>query len=436
MSVEKKVLFWVAVLSLLGTVTNFVYFSPLLTLLVPLALFIATREKLERPIAWLWGYTLLFLVGVLIYHPLSVVEFGFYRRDGNFVISYAPLLVLPLFRFRFDLEKYFRRFYLFALAIYGVLFLRYLVRAYPDYILALEVFGGLFYAQNAMGGFMAILGSLAFAYFYHRRGRREFFGFLLVFLMLVATFSRGSILGLALGIPAWYLAIRGYYKTLLLMLLIPVLITAGVVMIGYPFYKSNELAGMPIEEEVLYVGDDEEDDTKSANVLLRVFYTMPRAWYAFQHSPVLGTGVGSFDDRPYKFEEVVPYLQYNAQSPKEHTDSHAHHSYLHILAEQGVVGLAVFLAFWVSLFLYLLRMKRAPLLRDYLLIAYFAITFASFTEHRLTTPSMMLPFTISLGLLLSWRPKGRKYRLEPVDPPPPDSGRDGLGSREIGGGEP
>lgn len=411
MSTEKKVLFWVAVLALMGTVTNFVYFSPLLTLLVPLAIFTAARERLERPIAWLWVYTLLFLVGVLLYHPASVVEFGFYRRDGNFVIAYAPLLVLPLFRFRFDLERYFRRFYLFSLALYGLLFARYLAAAYPHYILQLEVFGGLFYAQNAVGGFLAILGSLAFAYYRHRGGKRELLGFLLVFLMLLATFSRGSILGLTLGIPAWYLSIKGYYKTLVLMLVIPVLLTAGVLMVGYPFYKANEAAGTPFGEEILYMDAEEEDDTKSTNILMRVFYTFPRAWYAFQHSPVLGTGVGSFDDRPYRFQPVLPYLQYNAQTPKRHSDSHAHHSYLHILAEQGIVGLALFLTFWVSLFLYLLRLKKMPLFRDYLLIAFFAVTFASFTEHRITTPSMMLPFTLSLGLLLAWRPGGRRYRL-------------------------
>ncbi|MDZ7771563.1 MAG: O-antigen ligase family protein [Balneolaceae bacterium] len=416
MSVEKKVLFWIAVLALVGTVTNFVYFSPLLTLLVPLALFTATRERMERPVAWLYLYVLAFLASVLLYHPLSVVEFGFYRRDGNFVISYAPLLVLPLFRFHFDLEQYFRRFFLFALAIYGLLFARYLVEAWPYYILQLNVFGGLFYAQNAVGGFLAILGALSFAYLYHRRRNRELLAFFIVFLMLLATYSRGSILGLICGIPAWYLADRGYWKSLAVMLLIPVLITAAVLSIGYPYYKSNEAAGTPFGEEILYMDADEGDDTKSTNVLLRVFYTMPRAWYAFQHSPVLGTGVGSFDDRPYQFTQVLPYLHYNAQTPKRHTDSHAHHSYLHILAEQGMVGLGVFLTFWVSLFLYLLRFKRAPVLRDYLLIAFFAITFASFTEHRITTPSMMLPFTLSVGLLMAWRPKGTRYRLQVDDP--------------------
>lgn len=428
MPLEKKLIFWTAVIALLGTVTNFVYFSPLLTLLVPLCVYILLKERLQRPIAWLYAYLLLFLAGVMAYDLPSLVDYGFYRRDGNFVISYAPLLVLPLFRFRFELEKYLRRFYLFAAVLYGVLLLAYLAGS-EEYAFSGNPFGGLFYAQNAVGGFLALLGALGFAYARNRGGWREWAGFGLIFLALLATYSRGSILGLALGIPAWYLAVSHRWKSLLLMLLIPVVITAGVLWIGYPYYKTNEAMGMPFDEQVLYADVDEEDSTKGTNVLLRVFYTMPRAWYAFIHSPVLGTGVGSFDDRPYRFRELVPGVRYNAQPDKRHTDSHAHHSYLHILAEQGVAGLALFLTFWVSLFFFLMRIKGMPVVRDYLLVAYFAITFASFTEHRITTPSMMLPFSLSVGLYLTWRAPGPRYRIVPAGPGPAGEGEgNGVGT--------
>jgi O-antigen ligase len=158
----------------------------------------------------------------------------------------------------------------------------------------------------------------------------------------------------------------------------------------------------------------EDVETKNMNILLRVFYTFPRAYYLFQHSPVFGTGVGSFDDQPYQFQEIVPYVAYNAQPQKTHSDNHAHHSYLHILAEQGIIGLLVFLFFWFYLFLYLLRLKHKPMIRDFLLVAFFTITFASFTEHRITTPSMMLPFTIPLGLLFAHQPLEKRYKFVEV----------------------
>lgn len=398
-----------ALLSLFGTVTNFVFFSPLLTLLVPLAIYVFNKDQLPRPVAWLYAFSLLFLVSVLLYHPLSIIEFDFYRRDGNFVISYAPLLILPLFSFTFNIEKYFRRFYLFTVVLYAVLFLNHLVTT--NFLGSLHgiVFGGLFIAQNAVGGFLSILGGLGFAYYYHRGGKKEFLGFLLVFIMLAATYSRGSILGLLLGILGWYLSHTERYKMLIALLVIPVMFTIGSVMIGYPYYKSSLATGNVVELEI-----DEEVDQKNANILIRLFYTFPRAWHVFKQSPLLGTGVGSYDDRPFDFQEVVPYIEYNAQSSKTHSDAHAHHSYLHMLAEQGIIGLTLFLIFWTSIFLYLRRLKFHPVLRDYLIIAFFTITFAAFTEHRITTPSMMLPFTISLGMLLMHRDNYKRVKVVEV----------------------
>lgn len=409
MSTEKKILFWLAIVALLGTVTNYLYFSPLLTLLIPLAIFVANKRTLEKPVAWLYVYLILFLLSVIIYDAQSLITFDFYRRDGNFIISYSPLFLLPLFSFRFSLEKYIRNFYLFAAGIYGVLFVWYLVNTNFTSDLHTSLFGGLFYAQNAVGGFLSVLGSLGFAYYYHRRNKKELFLFLLVVAALAATYSRGSILGLLLGIAGWYLAVNDRFKTLIAMITIPVLLTVGSLMIGYPFYQSkihtSNMAEVEIQDNV---------ELKNANIIIRVLYTFPRAYYTFKHSPVVGTGVGSYDDRPYDFKQLTsyaPFVRYNSQPVKAHTDSHAHHSYLHILAEQGVIGLTVFLIFWISLFCYLINIRKKILIRDFLLIAYFTITFASFTEHRITTPSMMLPFTIVLGLFLAHREKIRIFKI-------------------------
>ena len=408
MSLDKRILLIFSVLALLGTITNYVYFSPILTLLLPLAIYVFNREKIDRPVLWLYIYLAIFLVSTALYYPQSFIEFGFYRRDGNFLIAYAPLLVLPLFSIRFDYYKMLRLFFTFAVSIYLIVFAYHIVQTlFTGNILA--VFGGLFYAQNAVGGFLSILGALGFAYWLREKTWAKFLLFFLVFLMLVLTYSRGSIIGLVMGITAWYLAVNGYFKSLIILLIIPILFTIGALFIGYPYYE-NRMAGG--DEAKLEMSTDVE--TKNMNVLLRVFYTFPRAYYSFLHSPIVGTGVGSFDDQPYQFEEVMPYVAYNAQPQKTHSDNHAHHSYLHILAEQGIVGLMVFLVFWFYLFIYLLRIKHRPLIRDFLLIAFFTITFASFTEHRITTPSMMLPFTIPLGLLFAHQPRERRYKLVEV----------------------
>lgn len=408
MPLYKRVIVFIAFVALFGTVTNYVYFSPLLTIFLPLSVYVLNKEKIYRPIAWLYFYLALFLVSTALYHPVSFVEFGFYRRDGNFLISFAPLLVLPLFSIRFNLERGIRLFFSAAVILYAAVF--FYEMGFGFSLDSLDLFGGLFHAQNAVGGFLAILGSLSFAYWYRNRTKKHFFIFILIFTMLVMTYSRGSIIGLMMAIPAWYLAIHDRKKWIMVLLAFPVLLTIGSLMVGYPYYQN-----------VLSSGDKAEFDfesgieTKNANVLIRVFYTFPRAYYSFLHSPVTGTGVGSFDDRPYQFEEIVPYVSYNAQPQKIHSDNHAHHSYLHILAEQGVIGLLVFLTFWYFLFIYLLQLPGQHLVRDFLLIAYFSITFASFTEHRITTPSMMLPFTIPLALLMAREIPYRRYKIEVAD---------------------
>ena len=409
MDLQKRFILGLALVALFGTVTNYIYFSPLLTLLVPLGIYVFDNKELFRPIAWLYGFLALFLISVLLYHPLSIIEFGFYRRDGNFIISYAPLFILPFFSFTFDVQKYFRRFYLFVIILYGFLFVYHLLTSNLLGGIKNIVFGGLFHAQNAVGGFLSIVGSLGFAYYYHRRNKQELFYFLVIFVIMVATYSRGSILGLVLGIMAWYCVKTDRIKTLALLILMPILFTVGSLMVGYPYYKGQIATKSSVE-----VNLGEGIGQKNANVMIRLFYTFPRAYYVFLQSPIFGTGVGSYDDQPFNFQEIVPYIQYNSQPNKAHTDAHAHHSYLHVLAEQGVVGLGLFLIFWISLFLYLKRIKTHPIIRDYLLIAFFTITFASFTEHRITAPAMMLPFTISVGLFMMHTGNYKRVKISQV----------------------
>lgn len=403
MKTQEKFILGVALVALFGTVTNFVFFSPIITLLIPLSIFVVNQRKLPVPIAWLYVFLAAFLISTLLYDWSSLFQFGFYRRDGNFIISYAPLFVLPLFHFYYDLGKYLRYFYIFTVGLYGALFLYHIATISDFSSVHTIVFGGLFIAQNAVGGFLAIVAALGFAYWYHRRNKKELFLFLAVLVMLFATYSRGSILGLIMGITAWYLTVTKRFKMLIATITVPIILTVASVMIGYPFFTNVISTQQAVETDI------ENVSGKSANVLMRIFYTFPRAYYLFEHSPVFGTGVGSYNDRPLELKKVAPLVQYNAQPHNTFSDAHAHHSYLHILGEQGIMGLGLFLVFWISLFFYLVRIRGRPVIRDFLLIAYFTLTFAAFTEHRITTPSNMLPFTIALGLFMIQKVRKQIY---------------------------
>ncbi len=408
----KRIVLFVAIVSLFGTLTNYVYISPLLTLFIPLCVLVVKKDNLPRPIFWLYVFAGMFLISTLLYDWHSFITFKYYRRDGNFIISYAPLLVLPLFSFKFDLKKVIRYFYFTVLGVYAVDFVYHFITLHNFSQIGMITFGGLFHARNAVGGFLAVMSGLGFAYYYNKRSGRELFFFLAIFVMLIATYSRGSILGFLAGLVAWYCTVTKRFKTLAVVIAIPVLLTAGAVAVGYPYYSHV----IKTHNEVNTNGNLSGFSAKSANVLERVFYLWPQAWYFFLRSPIVGNGVGSYDDRPPELKKIMPLISYNKQPHKLHTNSHAHHSYLMFLAEQGVLGLGVFLVFWVFLLIYIMNIREAPVLKDFLIVAYFTLTFASFTEHRITTPSNMLPFTIILGLVMAHAGFFKTYFIKKVKP--------------------
>jgi len=102
---------------------------------------------------------------------------------------------------------------------------------------------------------------------------------------------------------------------------------------------------------------------------------------------------------PFIFNDAVPGIfSTNKQKKKVYNDSHAHHSFLHFLGEQGLAGLFIFIMFWRSVYKFLLQNGQEPTIRDFLLVSFFNLTVMSFTEHRITTPSNALPFVLTLSL--------------------------------------
>jgi len=155
--------------------------------------------------------------------------------------------------------------------------------------------------------------------------------------------------------------------------------------------------------------------TKLNNVYIRMYETWPRAVDSFLHSPLVGTGFGSLNDVPTKYETLVPYVvATNAQPDNVYNDSHAHHSYFHLLGEQGLIGLSLFLVFWRSVYRFILDNRYHAVTRNFLLISFFNLSIMSFTEHRITTPSNALPFVIVLCLYYVYVNYQKKVQEEAV----------------------
>jgi O-antigen ligase len=169
----------------------------------------------------------------------------------------------------------------------------------------------------------------------------------------------------------------------------------GVMSYTYPYWIS---LGKPLD-----LSENTRTDTigsKDANVLQRVLYLWPRAVYLFLESPIFGTGYGSYNDIPYEIRGVPYVVAFNDPSEVIYSSAHAHNTYLHVLAETGLVGLGL-------LTVMLVTMRKSfdsmgpPSVQLGFKLAFWVAVFSSMTEHRLFTPAQMLPFTILYGMALA-----------------------------------
>lgn len=392
---------YVSLIALIFSVTNFVPVSAIG--FAPMVLYGWRFFGRRYPafIAPLVTFAAFALLSTLYYNPESFLEFDFYRHDGNFFVSYAPILAGCVYMHRWDLNKVLRRFYLFAVLINIPYYLWYVAQnglltifRHPS-----ATFGSYFIARNAAGGFLAILLCLGIACYSMKKSR----GLLALMganaLMLFSTYSRGSMLGILVVLPY---VIFGR-KRWMLATLMAGLVVASLAMAAYHTRGSVDYMG--------YQFSIDNPDEKVANLDIRYEWLWPRALSYFRQSPIFGMGFGSFDDT---IAYVVHYFGLFGQAvgiTANHTDSHAHNSYLNILAELGVVGLVLIITFYWRLvgwcqkgaWMSVRESGRNFVAYRFVELGSVCLLAMSATEHRLTTPSNMLPIALVISLLLASR---------------------------------
>ncbi|MFL9933846.1 O-antigen ligase family protein [Paraburkholderia sp. RL18-103-BIB-C] len=347
-------------------------------------------------------FTLLVTVSTLLYDPRSFIEFDFYRRDGNFFISYAPIFAGCLYTHRWDLNKVLRAFFVFAVIINLPVYAYYILQ---NGLLAIvahaeDSFGSYFIARNAAGGFFAMLFCLGVACYLQRRSRLVLALLAVNALMLFSTYSRGSLLGVAVLLPYLYFG----RKRWMLATMIAAILAASIAMAIYNTEPTVDYMG--------YTFTIQNQDAKVANLSIRYEWLWPRALTYFEQSPIIGLGFGSFDDH---IGSVVSYFHLfgvPSDITVEHSDSHAHNSYLNILAELGIVGLALMLSFFWKLIEWSKHGAAAAALMGggqnfaafrFVEISSVCLLVMAATEHRLVSPSNVLILTLVISLLLAAR---------------------------------
>ncbi|MBB5503065.1 O-antigen ligase [Paraburkholderia sp. MM5384-R2] len=394
---------YISLVALFMTVTNFVPISAIG--FVPLLLLAWRFYGRSYPafIAPLTAFSVLATISTLLYDPQSFLDFDFYRRDGNFFISYAPIFAGFVYAHRWDLHKVLRALFIFAVIINLPMYVYYIATngLFSIFVNPADSFGSYFIARNAAGGFLAMLFCLGIACYLQQRSKLLIALLACNVLMLFSTYSRGSLLGAAAVLPYLYFG----RKRWILGTLIAVLLLASVAVAIYHTQPNVDYMG--------YTFAIHANNAKVNNLNIRYEWLWPRALAYFVQSPLVGLGFGSFDDHIGSLTSYFHLFAVPSDIVIEHSDSHAHNSYLNILAELGVVGLTLILAFFWRLiewsrqgaaYAALVEGGRQFAAFRFVEISSVCLLVMSATEHRLVSPSNVLILSLVISLLLAARP--------------------------------
>jgi O-antigen ligase len=263
-------------------------------------------------------------------------------------------------------------------------------------------FTGLYGAHNAVGSVMALCCLLALtqAALVREPRRRVVWGLLAIplFAGTVLSTSRGAILSLlAVALLLVGLAVRqqriplrwGLLGVLALLAVIPL---SGPTMLD----RFGDLL--------------EETGTHSTRMEM-----WRRAFQEWRLSPIVGEGLGRYNDEEREWSGVR-HLYYTVTKAKVvNNAAHAHNSYLHFLAEGGILGLGFTAGFWAWVS-WRLRKSREPL-RVAAFLGVIYLFLISFTEHYMGGGAMLLVLSSLVGA--AWN------LPEPQVPPAP-SAEDGT----------
>jgi O-antigen ligase len=419
-----KVIFILLVASLAANLVPMVNVGVVLAL-IPLYWFgrlktpVASEGLGSNPGFWVKAAYLYWISSFFLFtHSVETFfSFDFLRRDGAILFAYLPLLLLG--DYGLDAAFVRRLIHLFlwimsAIAFFGTVQFADAIGAAPGLAslipfpvdlgqqssLAGYIFYGLFQAHNSAGAAYAIAALLALGLLVFSEELPRVFSLRSLWLAMTViglgmSKSRGAYVAFAiasiLGFFGKHRDIRRAAKPLAAVLL-PLLI----VLLLQP-----EIAG-----RVNTIGSGEEDP----NVIERFEYAS-RALGYIGDSPIFGIGFGRFNDGGLQFWGAPGVFYPAIGGVIVNDDKHAHNSYLHFWAEGGVVGLALMMGIWISVFRWSRdAQRRAPaagltqVLARVIQATVIVEFFLSLTEHQMNSAATTVPIFTFCGLLQNLLP--------------------------------
>lgn len=364
----------------------------------------ARRFTIYAYIYWITSYL---LTGAPIDNFFS---YDFLRFDGALLIAYLPLLFFVDYSVGEDFIRHTVMVFLSVLsviAIFGAaefadtlgvplglsalpdeLQLVHFAPSPPQYILH-----GLFRAHNAAGAAYALASCIALALLLHEKKTKVLsvstFWFAAIFTGLVLSKSRTAYIAFVpVSIFIFVKARKNLTRSLKIVALVILPLSAFLLIQPEVSQRVEGIA-----------------DTDDPNVFNR-FLVFKDALDDFYMSPLVGIGFGRHNDDSLKFSGI-PNVAYIATGGEViDSDEHAHNSYLHFLAEGGIIGLTLMMGIWVSVYRWVKR--RRLQFPEFTFGRAFATgvqacvileLLISFTEHSLGTGVSVLCTLTMVGLL-------------------------------------
>ncbi len=443
----------VVFISLLFTVTNIVPVSVGYAVLLPALPFLLYRGYKQKTLTplhlWLLITYVYFAFCTLRYDAGSLLRYAFYRHDGSFFPLFVPVLLCSLMEWKIEPIRMARVFTVVGSGINALLYAWYLIS--PDTCINATgerlYFYSLFTSHSAAGGFILCLCCCALGFLWTAEGVKKKLLWALPFAVdvacLVAVDSRGSLLGAAAIACAalWiYLKDKGVFKKSKLLAKLDVYAFLAVLLVFLLGVGAVRNALAPMDEYEICTLNSEayaefptrlenselgqklgwirnDGVTRGDTIIDRAFYLWPRAMDLFLKSPVFGMGTGSYDDirivgrlsvstalGQYAFAGQNLLDKRILNQDVVYSSAHAHNSYLHVMAENGAVGLLLILILCFLMRKTILALPNQTL-RLSLYFCLIGVLVASFFENRLFSPAHMLPFVLLLGIAMSDKPK-------------------------------
>lgn len=358
-----------------------------------------------------WAYTFWIASYLLTAAPISnLLSFNFLRYDGSLLIGYLPLVLLCNIGLRPKTVNRLIWAYLGILALAGTLgamqFITHVEGLAYDAAstgmqwnvlykseLTTDIFHGWYRAHNAAGAIYAMATCFALAFFLARNGKHSIFWHGLIFgsvlTGLLLAQSRSGYVAFTAAAIIVFVRKKEHARRLLRL---------GI-LIGIPlltFWLSQSL----IMRRIQWVTNFEEPNAAGR------FINYADALKDFARSPLIGIGFGRYNDEWKTFSELPPVISIATQGEVVNLDNHAHNSYLHFLAEGGIVGLALMLGVWIETYRWAGKIRRRFVessrigaLAQGIQASVIVILFFSLTEHAMGMASSPLTVFTMVGLL-------------------------------------